>query len=66
MFNYVVVVNDGGEMKTVTASQIDDLDPGFAEQLDGVLNVILDVQDFVNGDNDPEPINGDSDDQEDP
>lgn len=61
--NYVIVVNDGGEMKSISASEIDALakatvnEKGNASnlpgELDAMLNAILDARAIAAGEYDP-------------
>lgn len=64
MLNYTIVVEDGGELKSVTANEIDgwttihtgaNVRPGvrLGEVLDAALNAILDARAIAAGEYDP-------------
>lgn len=44
MLNYMIVVNDGDELKTVSMLDMIENDQQFAELLDEKLNAILDAR----------------------
>lgn len=50
--NFMIVIDDGGELKTVAASDLDNF-PGIAKALDVVLNQILDEKAIAAGEYDP-------------
>lgn len=51
--NYMIVVDDGGEMKSVLATEIDTQDKALGEALERVLNDILDAKAIAAGTYDP-------------
>lgn len=51
--NFMIVVNDAGELKSVSAAEVAEHSPLTAEFLDGVLNEILDRRAIDAGEYDP-------------
>lgn len=52
--NYTIVVNDAGELKSVTATEIGEHSIAYATVLDNLLNEILDKRAIADGIHTPE------------
>ena len=56
--NYVIVIDDGGELKTVTAQELDEIkdvcENSIGEELQKHLNNILDARAIADGTYNPE------------
>lgn len=53
MLNYVVIVDDSGELKTVTAAELEAQEPVFRDFMESHLNAILDNRAIASGEYDP-------------
>jgi hypothetical protein len=42
--DYVIIVNDNGELKTISATELREYNENIAQVLDGQLNGVLDMQ----------------------
>lgn len=51
--NFMLVIDDGGELKSVQSTEIDKFDPKLALRLDQALNEILDEKAIAAGEYDP-------------
>lgn len=52
--NYMITVDDAGELKSVSAAEVSEHSPLTAEFLDGVLSEILDRRAIAAGEYEPE------------
>lgn len=53
MLNYMIVVEDAGELKSVSAAELETQEPAFRDLLETHLNTILDNRAIAAGEYDP-------------